>query len=87
MTDSDLNSSQERMKRSSVASVKSPLAQNQTDPSEKDEANEEFDVQDEKIRLKFGDSSMWFPDQRKESNRVRTTKYTWLTWAPLSLLF
>ena len=30
---------------------------------------------------------MWFPDQRKESNKVRTTKYTWLTWAPLSLIF
>ena len=30
---------------------------------------------------------MWLPDQRKESNKVRTTKYTWLTWAPLSLIF
>ena len=27
------------------------------------------------------------PEQLRQSNKVRTTKYTALTWAPLSLLF
>ena len=75
------------MKRSSVASGKSPQAVTHTDPSEKDGDIDDGELNIDKIRLKFGDPAMWLPDQRKESNKVRTTKYTWITWAPLSFFF
>ena len=39
----------------------------------------------EKITIRFGHDLP--ADQRKVSNKVRTTKYTILSWAPLSLLF
>lgn len=38
-----------------------------------------------KLTIRFGNDMP--TQQRKASNKVRTTKYTLLTWAPLSLLF
>ena len=36
-----------------------------------------------KMTIRFGENVS--PEQQKLSNKVRTTKYTMLTWAPLSL--
>lgn len=42
----------------------------------------------DKIKVEFGKEWHDRPkDQKKKSNHVRTTKYTLLSWAPLSLLF
>ena len=38
-----------------------------------------------KILIRFGENVK--QDQRKASNKVRTTKYTLLTWVPLSLFY
>ena len=38
-----------------------------------------------KMQIRFGENIS--PEQRKLSNKVRTTKYTLLSWAPLSLLY
>ncbi len=38
-----------------------------------------------KMTIRFGENIS--PEQRRLSNKVRTTKYTLLSWAPLSLLY
>lgn len=43
-------------------------------------------AQEDKIEVIFGDEKSMAPEQRTLSNNVRTTKYTLLTWAPLSLI-
>lgn len=39
------------------------------------------------MQIRFGASRGQDPSQSKLSNKVRTTKYTLLTWAPLSLFY
>jgi hypothetical protein len=39
------------------------------------------------VPINFGNAEMVLKNKkRKMTNKVRTTKYTWVTWAPLSLL-
>ena len=40
-----------------------------------------------KITIHFGDPGAEDPQMRKLSNKVRTTKYTLLSWIPLSLFY
>ncbi len=50
--------------------------------------NNEERLSDGKITLYFGSDNKNKPrEQVKKTNHVRTTKYTVLSWAPLSLLF
>jgi len=67
-------------------------SENQVTPTENKAAYESSSddevpivAQTNKIEVTFGKKMP--PDQRKATNKVRTTKYTLLNWAPYSLLF
>ena len=59
-----------------------PKASKEFESSSEDE---EPVAKSNKIEVHFG--AKMPDDQRKKTNKVRTTKYTILTWAPYSLLF
>jgi hypothetical protein len=60
-----------------------PKASKEFESSSEDE--EPVAKSSSKIEVHFG--AKMPDDQRNKTNKVRTTKYTILTWAPYSLLF